>query len=109
MFRHTPPQETGKKFTKPSMTQPEEALSMRQILERYAKGLPLGGHEPSSAFYDEESNGINVKTLDLSELEEIQSLNQETFEKAKALRKKTQQKAFQKVVDTISGEEAEQQ
>lgn len=73
----------GVTFTKPSMTIPEQALSMRQILDRYAKGLPLGGNDVSSAIYDEESNGVNPKTLDLVDLEYINEQNEAFIKKHK--------------------------
>lgn len=76
-------------FTQPSMTIPDQALTIRQILDRYAKGLPLGGHDINAAFYDEESEGINPHTLDLVDIEQI---SEETMEKVNKLRKQSKNK-----------------
>jgi hypothetical protein len=54
---------------------------MREILNRYAKGLPLGGKDLNTAIWDEESEGINPKTLDLVDLENIERMNAEKIEK----------------------------
>ena len=36
-------QERGKVFTEPSQTVPDQTMSIRTILDRYAKGLPTTG------------------------------------------------------------------
>ena len=56
----------------PSMTVPDQTLTLRQILDRYARGLPLGGTNESPIFDEEETNeGIDIRTLDLSEVHEL--------------------------------------
>lgn len=59
-----------------SLTIPDETMSIKEILIRYAKGLPIGGIN-QNPIYDENSNGINLKTLDLVDLQELQRDNQE--------------------------------
>jgi len=51
-------------------------MSMRELLNRYAKGLPLEG-EQKTPIYDEEGNsrGIDVRKLDLVDLQEMQMDN----------------------------------
>ncbi len=65
----------GKICKTPSLTIPDQTMSMRKLMERYAQGLPLEGHTPKTAHYDEESNGINIKTLDLVDLEMLHDGN----------------------------------
>ena len=56
--------------TDPSKTVPNEAMSVKEIMERYASGKPL----PQTAeplFRDEDGDEINWETLDISEQQEI--------------------------------------
>jgi len=58
-----------KKFTQPSLTVPDQNMSIRTILERYARGLPVGGR--LDEYYDEEDTLPNPLTLDLAERQEL--------------------------------------
>ena len=58
------------KFTQKSLTIPDQAMSIPELIRRYASGLPLGGQrvplyseEPETDFL----NGRNWETLDISE------------------------------------------
>ena len=65
-------QPRGKVFTQPSMTVPDQTMTLRQIMDRYASGLPVGGIK--EALWDEDpenSLGINPKSLDLVDLQEL--------------------------------------
>lgn len=56
----------------PSETVPDQAMSIHEIMRRFASGLPLGGQRVE--LYEGEDHileGINPKTLDLSEIQEI--------------------------------------
>lgn len=68
-FDHIPSK--GQTFTMISETVPDQSLTIREIMNRYAKGLPLGGHDLNEAIYDEESEGVNPNTLDLVDIQEI--------------------------------------
>ena len=64
----------GEKNTKPSMTIPDQAMSIPEMIRRYASGLPLGGARVP--MYDENPEedilgGRNFLTLDLSEQNDI--------------------------------------
>jgi len=61
-----------KKFTMPSMTVPDQTMSIRTILERYSRGLPIGGR--LDEYYDEDDNLPNPLTLDLAERQELADL-----------------------------------
>ena len=63
--------DTAKKFTMPSATIPDQTMSIKEILTRHAHGLPLGGSQ--EGLYDEEgtSEGIDIRTLDLVDIQEM--------------------------------------
>ena len=56
-------------FTQPSLTAPDQSMSIKTILERYARGLPVGGR--LDEYYDEEDTLPNPLTLDLAERQEL--------------------------------------
>ena len=68
-----------KTFTQPSMTVPDQTMSIRTILERYSRGLPIGGR--LDVLYDEENDLPDPRTLDLAERQElIENYSQEINE-----------------------------
>lgn len=68
-----------KVFTQPSMTVPDQTMSIRTILERYARGLPIGGR--TDEYYDEDDTMPDYRTLDLTEIADLQQQVKDTFEK----------------------------
>lgn len=58
-----------KTFTQPSLTVPDQTMSIRTILERYSRGLPIGGR--LDEYYDEEDDLPDPRTLDLAERQEL--------------------------------------
>lgn len=55
--------------TMPSMTIPDQTMSIRQIVERFAKGLPVDGlREP---IWDIDNDLPDFNTLDLAERQEL--------------------------------------
>jgi len=56
-------------FTQPSITVPDQSMSIKTILDRYARGLPVGGR--LDEYYDEEDTLPNPLTLDLAERQEL--------------------------------------
>lgn len=77
-------QKPGKKFTQPSQTIPDQSLSVRTILERYASGLPINGSKsPIFEQTDEPTKGINPRTLDLVDIQQMQIDNKEEIERLK--------------------------
>lgn len=61
--------DTGEVNTSPSMTVPDQTMSVREIMDRYARGLPVGGSRLPQ--YDEEDDMPDIKTLDLVERQEL--------------------------------------
>lgn len=62
----------GERNTKPSLTIPDQTLPIREILSRFAKGLPIGVNTP---IYEGEDNDLpDPRTLDLVELQEMKEI-----------------------------------
>lgn len=55
--------------TMPSMTVPDQSLSITQIMQRYARGLPLEGVRVP--IYDEENDMPDFRRMDLAEKEQF--------------------------------------
>ena len=74
----------------PSMTIPDQAMSIPELIRRYASGLPLGGSRVP--FYDEDPEndilgGRDFRTFDLSEQNDmIKNYKQEYEETIQRLR-----------------------
>ena len=66
------------KFTLPSMAVPDQSLTIKEILNRYTKGLPVEGY--SNPHYNDESEGIRAKSLDLVEQQELKMSTAEKIE-----------------------------
>lgn len=68
-----------KMFTQPSLTVPNQTLSLRDLLSRHAMGLEVQQNVP---IYDEDgdSTGINPKTLDLVDIQDIKQYHQKQVE-----------------------------
>lgn len=84
----------GKTFTGKSMTIPDQAMSVRTLLTRFANGQHLDGAKVE--FYEDEgaeSQGINPKTLDLVD---IQIMKEQTSSRIEELKEKAQEEQKQK-------------
>lgn len=66
-------------FTQPSQTVPDQTMSIKTILERYTRGLPIGGR--TDIYYDEDDTMPDYRTLDLAEIQELREDVKQTFEK----------------------------
>lgn len=96
----------GQKFTQPSMTVPDQTMSIKTIMDRYAKGLPIAdGFTPIWEDDDIPSNGINPNTLDLVDLQEIRINNKEKIEYLEETIKKSK-KQPKNSETTVSGEQS---
>lgn len=67
----------GQVFTMPSMTIPDQSMSLKEMMERYTRGQDLGAVAKVQLWEEEEGEqmGINPKTLDLAEIEEMKLNN----------------------------------
>lgn len=72
---------------KPSMTIPDQTLSIREILARYSRGLPIDNTKVP--IYDGEDEFYpDPKTLDLADRQAMrESVNQEIYELSKKVKK----------------------
>lgn len=59
----------GRFFTQPSQTVPNMALSIKELMKRSRQGLSLHGQVPQ--YYGEDSLGIDIRKLDMTEKEEL--------------------------------------
>jgi hypothetical protein len=81
----------------PSLTIPDQAMSVREILQRFANGLPLGGsNEP--IWEGEDGDGIDPRRLDLAERQELEiAARQELAEIEERLKSKKVEKSTAKL------------
>jgi hypothetical protein len=68
----------------PSLTVPDQTMSIRTILERYSRGLPVTGFTP---YYDEEDDLPDPRTLDLAERQELAEKYSQEIENVKSRKK----------------------
>ena len=94
------------KFKLPSLTIPDQTMSMRTILERHARGLPIDGVK--TPIWDEEDDLPDWRTLDLSERQELAEHYKQEIQSIKNRYQKPQNvdKNNERVVEneSISGE-----
>lgn len=62
---------SGKKITGPSMTVPDQSMSMRELLHRFANNAPINAGAREPIYLGEDGEGIDMRTLDLAERQEI--------------------------------------
>jgi len=84
-------------FTQPSMTVPDQSMSIKTILERYARGLPVGGR--LDEYYDEEDDLPNPLTLDLAERQELEEVYKFELNEIQNKSRKKQSTIVDKSVD----------
>lgn len=80
-------QTVGEINNDPSMTVPDQAMSMREILNRFARGLPLGGAKVE--LWDEEDDLPDIRTLDLVERAELAERYQQEIREIRQAQKTT--------------------
>ena len=60
----------GQENNEPSLTIPDQSMTLRELIIRYAKGLPLEGAR-TPIWEGEEGFEVDPETLDLAEREEL--------------------------------------
>lgn len=94
----------------PSMTVPDQTMSIKEILDRHTRGLPIAGQK--IAFYDPEDDMPDLSKMDLAErqehmeaaAEEIKAIQErEETRKKEAAEKKAAKKEFKQmsIIDDI--------
>lgn len=86
----------GQINNEPSQTVPDQSMSLRELLIRYAKGLPLEGAK-TPIWEGEEGFERDPETLDLAEREELaEKARQELKEINERIKKKVAEKKAKK-------------
>jgi hypothetical protein len=75
----------------PSLTVPDQTMSVKEILERYARGLPLGAGE-RVPMYDEEDDLPDPRTLDLVDRQELSEQFKSEIEYVRAQQEEARKK-----------------
>lgn len=70
-------------FTLPHKTVPDQTMSLRTILDRYAKGLPISGNAKEPLYEGEDVDGVDLSRLDLAEREDYVNLKREELSSLK--------------------------
>jgi hypothetical protein len=87
----------GQTNNEPSMTVPDQSMSLRELLTRYARGLPLEGAK-TPIWEGEEGFDKDPETLDLAEREDLAEKAREELknieEKIKNSKKKKTDKEY---------------
>lgn len=73
---YAPPK--GEINTSPSETIPDQAMSLKTLLERHTRGMPLPNNQMN--LFDEDYDLPDMKTLDLVDQDEIMRFNREKIE-----------------------------
>lgn len=68
-YNYNPREARREKFFKPSLTIPDETLSIREILERFARGIPMENVSKIPVYDGEENELPDLRTLDISEIQ----------------------------------------
>lgn len=66
----------------PSLTVPDQAMSLKQIMDRFAKGIPMNQLTNREPIYtnNDESQGIPIERLDLAERQQLMEENAQYIE-----------------------------
>lgn len=70
------PESEGEINDEPSMTQPDQTMSMAEILRRYASGIPMDSIAKIPIYEGDDDEMPDVRTLDLADIEAIKDANQ---------------------------------
>jgi len=101
MFEHP-----GEVNNLPSLTVPDQTMSIKEILERHARGLGItDGKVPLYSGGSDYLDGIDPRTLDIAEKFEILEAVQERYDQRRAdLEKQTQELKKKEMEDMIKQE-----
>lgn len=73
----------GKIFTQPSLTVPDQTMSIRTIMERYARGLPIDGQKTPQYDVDNLSTGRDPRKMDLVDIQVMTAEIKQTLKNEK--------------------------
>lgn len=81
-FNYDHTEKVGERNKLPSKTVPDQSLSVREILDRYARGLPASGTRQE--IWDGEEDLPDPRTLDLADIQEMREANQADIARMRA-------------------------
>lgn len=80
-----------------SMTVPDQSMSMREILSRFARGLPINAGLRTNAHYDEFAEFPDTSNMDLADVQALRyQYEQELHEVNKRIREKKEKESAEK-------------
>lgn len=91
----------GEKHFTASQTVPDQTMSMRQLLDRYARGLPLAGAKDPLYYGEEDLPDLN--RLDLAEIQELKEANKQRIADQQADLQRQKQKTYPKKTASPEG------
>ena len=83
----------------PSMTVPDQSMTIREIMDRHRRGLPTDTRTP---IFDDENDLPDIRKMDLSELHDLrEKLNEELSDIKRKQEQKHQEKQRQLLLDDL--------
>lgn len=67
----------------PSKTLPDQTLSLKELLDRYTRGLPISGPQMHPVFNGDEDFFPDVRRMDISEIHDLKQLVKEDIQNQK--------------------------
>jgi hypothetical protein len=109
-YQSTPLETLGQSDFGLSLTLPDQSLTIPQIMDRYARGLPISGYEPVfDDLGDDDFEEVlpDPRTLDIAERAELAQVYRERIDKIKTKRAskpkvQDEPKKEEKKVDTVA-------
>lgn len=77
--------------TQPSLTIPDQTQSLREIVRRHVRGLPIAGNQPIYQMDEETGEGLEVPNLKAMDISEVQEYKQQINDYVTATRAKLTQ------------------
>lgn len=81
--KHEFPKDKGEVNTMPSQTVPDQTMSLKELLERYARGLPIDG-DNFPVYNGDDEYLPDLKKMDLSEIADLKEEVQNAIKEQKA-------------------------
>lgn len=85
----------GREIEGPSLTVPDQVMSMREIFKRFANGLPISGTNQEPLYMGDDIQ-FNPKKLDLTELDALRKENDSLMQEFDRKQKEKDQEALEK-------------
>lgn len=102
-WNEVPSRNRGESNYGPSMTIPDQTMSVAEIMQRYARGLPIEGAKVP--LYDEDNDMPDINRLDLAERQEmIQQAKDELADIKERHKKKPLEKSPEDIQDEMQSE-----